>query len=241
MTRGKHGLSRQIRDLKARIRRLEGIGRAGGGVLPLGLEAVDRVLPDGGLALGAVHEMRGAPGPVAGFAAFLLGLVAARGQPVLWLDGTGDLYFPGLQPYGLGSDDVILASGIRGDGDVLWALEEALSTPALGAVAGFVDNPDFTALRRLQLAARDHGVTAFLMRKEGPLSASAAVTRWHVAAQPSMAGDLPGIGAPGWILTLEKCRGGPEETAFRLWRGEDGWTADASASGEDVAAAAMAG
>ena len=216
-----------LQELKARIRRLEGsVREAGGGVLPLGLTEIDILLPEGGLPLGTLHDMRGDPGPLAGFTAFLLGLVAKHGRPVLWIDATGNLYLPGLLPYGLDAGNLIVASGIAGDKATLWALEEALATSALGAVAACLERPDFTAMRRLSLAAREKGVTAFLMRRMGEVGASPAVTRWHVGAAPSRRNGLPGIGVMAWMLTLEKCRNGPQGLTFQIAKGEAGWKAE---------------
>jgi len=48
-----------VEDLRARIRRLEGAAGRRRLVLPFGIKALDRHLPGGGLALGALHEMAG--------------------------------------------------------------------------------------------------------------------------------------------------------------------------------------
>lgn len=62
--------------LREHIRQLEEPARHG--VLPFGVAAIDRALPQGGLALGAVHEILGAGGDeedgaaAAGFAAGIL-------------------------------------------------------------------------------------------------------------------------------------------------------------------------
>jgi protein ImuA len=45
--------------LRAEIARIEAGRRPPGGVLPFGLAALDRRLPAGGLALGALHEVAG--------------------------------------------------------------------------------------------------------------------------------------------------------------------------------------
>jgi protein ImuA len=220
-----------LTELKAYIHRIERAGGdSGAAVLPLGLEAVDGALPEGGLPLGALHDIRGDMGPLTGFMAFLLGRVAARGRPVLWMDPADDLYLPGLQPYGLHSGNLVIARAIVGDRALLWALNEAVATPALGAVAAPLSKPDFTSLRRLSLAAREQGVTLLLMRQPGTAGASPALTRWQVAAAPRRQGGLPGVGETAWRLTLEKCRNGPEGLTFTVIHGAGGWRAEAEAS-----------
>jgi protein ImuA len=65
--------------LRNRIRRIERDGALRHGVLPFGVEAIDCVLPGGGLALGALHEIHGAGADeedgaaAAGFAAGIVG------------------------------------------------------------------------------------------------------------------------------------------------------------------------
>src|SRR3546814_12396819 len=48
-----------LTTLRARIARIEGAERRSSGTLPFGLDAIDRRLPGGGLALGALHEVAG--------------------------------------------------------------------------------------------------------------------------------------------------------------------------------------
>src|SRR3954454_14314682 len=65
-----------LNALRDRIQRIEAPARHG--VLPFGVAAIDRALPGGGLALGAVHEILGQGGDeedgaaAAGFAAGIL-------------------------------------------------------------------------------------------------------------------------------------------------------------------------
>lgn len=47
----------QISALRDQIARIESGGKRACGVLPFGIEAVDRKVPGGGLALGALHEV----------------------------------------------------------------------------------------------------------------------------------------------------------------------------------------
>src|SRR5215475_12202737 len=90
----------RLQELRARLQALE----RGGGTRPpliLGLPALDAAL-GGGLPLGCLHEVAGAPGDGAalGFCAALLGRLAETG-PVLWCQPQFDLYAPGLAACGL--------------------------------------------------------------------------------------------------------------------------------------------
>jgi protein ImuA len=221
-------------DLQERVRRLERPNALRHGVLPFGVAAIDRALPAGGLALGALHEILGT-GPdeedgaaAAGFTAAIAGRIGHPGGMVLWCLKQRDLYGPGLAGHGLDPARIALVRAARDD-DILWALEEGLRTPALAAVIGEVGRLPMVAGRRLQLAAERSSVTALLLRRwrsaaeaaserERP---SAAVTRWRIAALPSLPGGEPGIGRPRWRIELLRCRGG----APAAWEAE---VADAS-------------
>jgi protein ImuA len=70
--------------LRERIRRIERPAAAVHGVLPFGVAAIDRALPGGGLARGAVHEFVGMGGDEedgALAAAFAAGILARLGSP----------------------------------------------------------------------------------------------------------------------------------------------------------------
>jgi protein ImuA len=215
--------------LRERIRQIEQPARHG--VLPFGIDAIDRALPGGGLALGAVHEILGAEGDEedavvpAGFAAAILarlnGLKSGGnpGGPILWCLKQPDLYGPGLAAHGLDPARLVLVTARR-DGELLWALEEGLHAgPAAGlaAVVGEIGRLPMVASRRLQLAAERSSVIALLLRRwrNGDEAAaerdrpSAALTRWRITPLPSA--DLaakPGIGRLRWRVELLRCRGG---------------------------------
>ena len=92
----------------------------------------DQTLPAGGLACGAVHEASGSA--VGGFAAWLAGrLVRQRGGAVLWCvkpGGTGQLYGPGLEAFGLDVGGLIIVRSRR-RADMLWVMEESLRLPGV--------------------------------------------------------------------------------------------------------------
>ncbi|MBI1181087.1 MAG: hypothetical protein GC201_11050 [Alphaproteobacteria bacterium] len=222
-----------VARLRERIRRIEGIGEAGGrGTLRLGLEAVERALPDGGLPLAGVHEIRGGEdGAATGFCAALLArLQAGDGRPVLWLERRRELYMPGLARFGLTPGSVLTVSDIVRDADMLWAVEEALQCGALAAVVGEIRAADFTASRRLQLAAEAGGVTCLLLSGLRHGGAATALSRWQVTGLPSF-GDGTGVGSPCWRVELARCRNGRPAAWTLIWSPR-GWAAVETASEE---------
>jgi len=99
-----------IEELRERIRRLEGAAGRRRLVLPFGIKAIDRHLPDGGLALGALHEVAGGGhGAINGAAAalFTAGIAARTRGKVLWCITRPDLFAPALAQAGLAPDRVI--------------------------------------------------------------------------------------------------------------------------------------
>jgi protein ImuA len=224
----------RLPELRERIRRIERPPAVVHGVLPFGIAAIDRVLPSGGLARGALHEILGGGGDeedgalAAGFAAGILGRLAAHPNPpplagegrgggmVLWCLPRPDLYGPGLAAHGLDPGRLVLVRAVR-DTETLWAMEEGLRAPGIVAVLGEVGALTAVASRRLQLAAERSGTTAFLLRRwrDGAQAArernlpNTATTRWRIAALPSrpVRGE-PGVGLPRWRVELLRCRGG---------------------------------
>src|SRR5579885_1315262 len=185
-----------LHTLRERVRRIERPSVAAHGVVPLGVTAIDRVLPGGGLARGALHEILGAGGDeedgalAAAFAAGLVArLVATAAAPVLWCLARPDLYGPGLVAHGLDPARLLLAQTAR-DADLLWAMEEGLRSPGLAAVVGEIAILPDVAGRRLQLAAERSGVTAFVLRRWYGGDQAARERRRPPAAprQPSPAG-----------------------------------------------------
>jgi len=143
---------------------------------------------------------------------FLLGQLDPS-RPLLWvqermaiLEG-GRIYPPGL---GLLNIIHIEANDAR---TALWAMEEGLRCSALGGVIGELwGDPralDFTATRRLAVAAERSGVPAWLVRLGGHANLSGARMRWRVASLPSEphAFDHRAPGSPAWNAELFRARG----------------------------------
>lgn len=192
-------ISPDLLTLRERVRHIEQPKSTIRGVMPFGIAAIDRVLPGGGLACGALHEILGIGGDeedgalAAAFAAGILGRLAQlAGGIVLWCLARPDLYGPGLAAQGLDPARLVIVRAAR-DADILWAMEEGLRAAGVAAVVGEVGSLPAVASRRLQLAAERSGATAFALRRwfNGGQAArernlpNAAMTRWRIAALPS--------------------------------------------------------
>lgn len=208
-----------LEALRHRIRALETGGGAVRPILPLGLDVIDRALPGGGLARGALHEVLGARSDeedgalAAAFAALALRRLDGT---VLWCATGADLGGAGLAALGLGPERLVVARPRRDD-DALWAAEEGLRAEGIAAIVAEVAALPDAAGRRLQLGAEATGRPLFLVRRwrEAALAArerarpSAAATRWRISALPSaLPPGAPGIGHPRWQVELLRCRGG---------------------------------
>src|SRR6202034_575853 len=103
------GMSRELLTaLRERVRRIERPAATMHGVVTFGIAPIDRALPGGGLARGAVHEILGMGGDeedgalAAAFAAGILArLIAVETRIVLWCLRRPDLYGAGLGAHGL--------------------------------------------------------------------------------------------------------------------------------------------
>lgn len=224
-----------VEALRQRLRQIERGGRPRAGVLPFGLAALDGHLPEGGLALGALHEVGGAgEGSDDGAlpALFIAGLLARRPGIVLWClpparsGGTASffapLFAPGIAQAGLHPDRVIYVEAEE-EAVRLAAMEEGLGHGGLAGVVGELSRLAMTAGRRLQLAAEATASLAFVLLRAKPAlldkeltRPTAATTRWRIAPLPSppvldtpAAPGQPGIGLARarWRVELLRCRG----------------------------------
>ncbi|QYC11477.1 ImuA family protein [Brevundimonas nasdae] len=203
--------------LRTEIARIEAGRRVPSGVLPFGLEPMDRRLPCGGLTLGALHEVAGGgDGAVNGAAAalFAAGIAARTPGPVLWCVTRPDLFAPALEQAGLSSNRVIYAEA-GDEAGLLAAFEDGLRHGGFGAVVGEVARLSMTASRRLQLVAEESGSMGLAVRRWRRQAEAAefgqptaAATRWRVTALPSAPLPVAGVGRPRWFVELIRCRAG---------------------------------
>lgn len=206
-----------LSELRERIARLEGGAARRREVLPFGVPEIDRVLPGGGLALGALHEVAGgANGAVDGAAAaqWAAGVAARTRGRVLWCVTRQDLFAPSLAQAGLSPARVIYVEA-GDEAAVLACFEEGLRHGGLGAVVAELARLPMPTSRRLQLAAEASGTLGIAIRRWRRQSEAtdfgqptAAVSRWRVSALSSRPLPVPGVGRPRWRLELLRVRAG---------------------------------
>lgn len=214
------GPLRHLRQALATLDNDKGFSLAEEELRPLGLPAVDAVL-GGGLACAALHELAPAApaqfGTAAGFALALAALHTAGGRSALLIQTdfaaleAGAPYGPGLDCFGLPMERLIVLRVPR-PVDALWACEEALKSRGVAVVIAELpeagEAADFTATRRLTLAARAGGGLGLLLRHRPLPIATAATTRWQVAAAPSTPDRFGGLGPTAFDLSLNRNRRG---------------------------------
>jgi protein ImuA len=119
-----------------------------------------------------------------------------------------------IHPPGLPSKKLIHVE-TRDAREALWAMEEGLRCSGLCAVIGEIwGDPkalDFTATRRLAVAAEQSGILCWLVRLGGAPDLSGARMRWRIASAPSLPNDLDlrAPGASAWDAELFRARGSP--------------------------------
>jgi protein ImuA len=187
--------------------------------LSLGLPILDCHFPGVGLACGALHEivaaMHGDRPAAFGFVTALAAraLAARPGSVILvaprrCLEDFGKPYSHGLRRLGLDVGRLVLIE-TRNDKDALWAMGEALHSKAAAAVAGALGRDlDLTMSRRLNLAAASSATPLLLLGPSPTAGASAATTRWRVAAAPAARDRYGALARCRWSVALERCRNG---------------------------------
>lgn len=204
-------------ELQEAIDKIEGVSRGTRKVLPFGVPAIDRRLPYGGLAYGAIHEIGGGGSDAvfgASSAFFTAGIAARTTGHVLWCLTRTDLFAPGLAQAGLDPNRVIFVESDDEKG-ICEAFEEGLRFGGLGAVVGEMVRLPMDISRRFQLAAEKTGTLGLILRRWRRQqeatdfgNPTAAATRWRVSPLPSEPLPVPGVGRPRWMLEMIRQRAG---------------------------------
>jgi hypothetical protein len=174
-----------------------------------GYAAFDALLPGGGWPLGALSEILLEHDGLGELMLVLPALVELARVPrrIVMVAPPYLPYAPALAAAGLDLAQLTLLDAPPPDAP--WAIEQCLRAGCCGAVLGWLPRVDYTALRRLQLAAEHGGGLGFLFRDA------------RAAAQPSPAALRVRLVADGGGSRLElvKCRGQLELQCQRLrWR-----------------------
>ena len=137
-------------------------------------------------------------------------------RSVLWVQDAASLRLTG-RPYRPGLPGALrrrlIHVQVAKPEDALFALEEGVRCRELACVIGEIaGNPralDFTASRRLTLAAEKHGVPLFLVRHDAARDLSSARMRWQARAAPSLSPrwNAEAPGSPSWRAELFRARG----------------------------------
>lgn len=211
MTSGKADI---IAALQKEILSLQGYKAEGDtAVVNVGLEPITRSFPNAVFPTGTIHELlTEAPEHTAasgGFMAALLSAFMQQGGVCLWIS-TSRRFFPAaFKAFGVEPDRFIFVD-LHREKEVLWTIEECLKCRGLAAVIADLAEISFTQSRRLQLAAEQSNVTAFILRTNPrKLNQIASTAQWRIRPLPSqLEGGLPGVGFPRWKVELLKVRNG---------------------------------
>lgn len=125
---------------------------------PTGHAALDRLLPGNGWPRGALSELI-VPRPGVGELGLIVPLLARMtqaGRRVALVAPPHIPYAPALRAAGVDLAQCWVVDANQA-ADIIWALEQLLRCPAVGAVAGWLAMADERVQRRLQLAAEHNG------------------------------------------------------------------------------------
>ncbi len=213
-------LAQQLQD---QIHGLERTCRAAGVErISSGWEPLDRLLPKGGLRRGTLVEWLGdslCDGLGSGAATLALG--AAReacrdGGVLVVIDRARQVYPPAVAAWGWDLERVVFVHPASLQ-DEVWAWDQALSCPSVGAVWGVVGRIDGRVFRRWQLSAESIGVLGLLVRSgELKQQSSWADVRLLVQPRPGRSGRCVRV----QLLCCRGTAGGQVEFELEEWTGQ---------------------
>ena len=191
--------STSIAELRTSLRRLEQTSRFAAQEkerVSTGVPALDAILPDHGLLRGTLSEWIGSE---AGSGALSLAMRVAgqtqhdgaKSRALIIVDRNRRLYPPAFPATGVQLEHTILVRPTS-HADELWALEQSLRCPGVGAVLCRIDHLKTQQFRRLQLAAESGTAIGLLIRSATACKQSGwADVRLLVTARPTDADLSP--------------------------------------------------
>ena len=174
---------------------------------PTGFPELDASLPGGGWPIGAIAELMSDAIGIGELSLLVpvLSRLARAGRYIAWIAPPHLPYAPALAQRGVPLERVLLIQ-TRSPQESLWATEQALRCPAIGAVLGW---PAYIAdknVRRLQLAAEAGGSLGILYRPpQAARESSPAALRLRLHAAPD-----------GLAVEIHKSRGGRAGLTLRV-------------------------
>ena len=188
---GSEYVQKIVQTLGQQVRRLEGSRPAAAETLvSTGSEALDWLLPGGGLSRGTLVEwLAGAAGGGAGSLALAAAGAACRdGGALVVMDRRRTFYPPAAAALGIDLQRMIVIR-TESDADEYWALDQALRCGGVAAVLCQPEKLDGRAYRRMQLAVESSGCLGMLVRPAAVRGEpSWAQTRWLVEPLASAGG-----------------------------------------------------
>jgi len=175
--------------------------------LPSGFAPLDADLPGGGWPMGAIAELMPAAMGIGELGLLLpaLSRLARTGRYIAWIAPPYLPHAPALAQGGLPLERLWIIQ-TRGLQESLWAAQQTLLCPAIGAVLSWPSGITDKNVRRLQLAAETGGSLGILYRPpEAARESSPAALRLRLEAM-----------ADGLAVDIHKCRGGRAGSRVRL-------------------------
>lgn len=185
-------------------------------------QPVNEAFPNREFPFGAIHEffchtMEDAAA-TQGFIGAIAAALPQKKGTIIWISASGNLFPPAMASFGIAAENIIFIR-LQKNKEMLWAMEEALKCRAVTTVAAEINDLDFTASRRLQLAVEQSRVTGFIMRTTPrKKSITACTAQWKITHLPGIPEEeLPGMGHPCWNVELLKIRNGKPGTWQLAW------------------------
>ena len=182
-------------------------GRTAWQAAPSGFAELDANLPGGGWPIGAIAELMSDAAGIGELSLLVpvLSRLARAGRYIAYIAPPYLPYGPALAQRGVPLERVLLIQ-TRSLQESLWATEQALRCPAIGAVLGWPAHIVDRSVRRLQLAAEAGGSLGILYRPPAAArESSPAALRLRLHAAPE-----------GLAVEIQKSRGGAAGLTLRV-------------------------